>query len=42
MEYIRENPAKANLEKNEFVFYESDGDLFHIENNGGQECPPSF
>jgi type I restriction enzyme R subunit len=36
MEYIRENPAKANLEKNEFVFYESDGDLFHIENNGGQ------
>jgi REP element-mobilizing transposase RayT len=43
LEYVRENPAKANLEKNEFVVYEGDEDLLRepLTNNGGQESPPS-
>ena len=42
-EYIRENPAKANLRKGQFVLWVGGlSSLQPSEKYGGQECPPSF
>ena len=43
LQYLRENPIKAGLRNNEFVFYDAKEGGFSNPpaKNGGQECPPS-